>query len=261
MGFRLRIAGAQLPVTREVGANVAAIERGIAFAVAEKADVLLTPEGSLSGYTHGFDPPEVAAALEHVTAKAREAGLALALGTCFVEPDGRCCNQIRFYERDGTYLGFHSKILRCGSLEEPPTGEINHYAATALRTFQLSGTTVGGLICNDLWASPGCTPMDDTHLTQKLAGMGARVILHAVNGGRTRGEFSETVWRYHESNLQLRAPAGKLWIVTVDSSFPTDTHCSAPSGVVDPEGNWVCRAAPQGEQFFAYTICEEDVSR
>lgn len=254
-GTRLRVAGAQIPVTTDVERNAAAIERAMRFAHAEGADVLLTPEGSLSGYTHQFDPVAVTEALDQIRAGARSLGLALALGTCFVEPaDGRCYNQIRFYDRDGAFLGFHSKILRCGTLEEPPVGEINHFAATPLRTFGLAGVTVGGLICNDLWANPCCTPQPDSHLTQQLSRMGARVIFHAVNGGRDGSELSQVAWHYHDSNLRLRALAGRVWIVTVDNCEPVHLPCSAPSGVVSPSGEWAGRVPSYGEQFFALTI-------
>lgn len=253
--MRIRIAGAQLSVTNDIPANVAGIERAIAFARDAQADLLLTPEGSLSGYTHLFDAPQVEQALEHVTSLAREAQVGLALGTCYDEPEeNRCYNQIRFYTPDGQYLGFHSKTLTCGSLERPPQGEINHYAVSPLRTFSFQGITIGGLICNDLWANPGCTPMPDPHLTQQLADRGTRVILHAVNGGRDGSPLSDLAWQYHDANLRMRAIAGRLWIVTVDNSYPAKLRCSAPSGVVNPQGDWVCQAEPHGEQFFVHTI-------
>ena len=253
--MKTRIAGAQLPVTRDIETNVEAIGRGLAFASREDADILLTPEGSLSGYTHEFDADAVRQALDRVTAQARDAGVGLALGTCFVEPDdGQCYNQIRFYAADGKYLGFHSKTLRCASLTDPPRGGLNHFAARTLRTFRFKGAEVGGLICNDLWANPGCTPMPDPHLTQQLAAMGARIIFHAVNGGRSQTEWSDVAWRYHESNLRMRARAGNLWIVTVDNCHPVDTRCSAPSGVINPDGDWVRQTEEKGEQLFAYTI-------
>jgi len=40
----------------------------------------------------------------------------------------------------------------------------------------------------------------------------------------------------------------------VDSCHPLELRCSAPSGVINPEGQWVFRAAPQGVQYFAQTI-------
>lgn len=256
--MEIRVAGAQIPVVGEIGENIAAIHRAIDFACGEGADILLTPEGSLSGYTHEFDAGKAGEGLEDVTGRASGAGLGLALGTCFVEEDGRCYNQIRFYEKDGRFLGFHSKTLTCGSLAEPPRGEIEHYTVSPLRTFEFAGARVGGLICNDLWANPGCTPGPDTHLTQQLAGMGGRILFHAVNGGRNGGEWSEVAWRYHEANLQMRAQAGRIWIVTVDNCFPDKWPCSSPSGVVGPDGRWVCRTGPQGEECFAQTIVWED---
>jgi len=253
--MRLRVAGAQIAVSRDVDRNVAAIERALAFAADAGADVLLTPEGSLSGYTPGFDRARVRRALDHVTGRAKAARVALALGTCFEEPDdGRCYNQIRFYDRDGTYLGFHSKTLTCGTLTDPPRGEINDYATRPLQTFTLAGVTAGGLICNDLWANPECTPGADPHLTQELVRRGARVLFHAVNGGRNGSEWSEVAWHYHESNLRMRARAGRLWIVTVDSAEPVHLPCSAPSGVLTPDGCWAVRAPAQGEHQFVHTL-------
>ncbi len=251
----IRVAGAQIEVCTDVAANVAAIRRGIHAASDTDADVLLTPEGSLSGYYHSFDPEEVASALGVVCGEAAEAGIALALGTCFVEPDdGLCYNQIRFYSAEGEHLGSHAKTLRCGSLERPPKGEIERFAGAPLRTFSVRGAIVGGLICNDMWANPQCTPMPDSHLSQQLSERGARIVFHAVNGGRSDSEWSRMVWNYHETNLRMRARAGGLWVVTVDNCAPPERDCSAPSGVVDPEGNWACRCPPRGEAFFTHTV-------
>jgi len=258
--MKIRIAGAQIPVTLDLESNVRALLRAIDYAVQQRADVLLTPEGSLSGYTPRLDADAVRGALAQVTARAREAGVGLALGTCLIEADCVCYNQLRFYRRDGAYLGFHGKILRCGSWDDPRRsgsplrGEINDYGLAPLRTFELEGICVGGLICNDLWANPECTPMPDPHLSQHLAQMGARILFHAVNGGRDGGEWSRVAWHYHEANLRMRARAGRLWVVTVDNCHPEDLPCSAPSGVVDPDGHWACQTAAQGEQFFAHTI-------
>jgi predicted amidohydrolase len=253
---RLSVAVAQIPVSLDVDANVITISRAIDQAVAEKADVLLTPEGSLSGYTPKFDQSQVEAGVSKLVAKASSEGLALALGTCYVEPDdGKCYNQIRFYDSDGEFLGFHSKMLRCGSMTDPPKGEINHYAARPLRTFELNGIIVGALICNDMWANPGCTPMPDPHLSQKLSDMGARIVFQAINGGRDGSDWSrEVYWPFHETNLRIRARTGRLWIVTADNCYPMNIPCSAPSGVLKPDGHWAVQAPDQGEHVMAHTI-------
>jgi len=251
----LRVAGIQMPVTRNIDSNLDHILNGITWAHSQEADILLTPEGSVSGYTHEFDQSHTERAIETITQTAKQAGIGLALGTCFVEPeDEKCYNQVRFYDKAGTYLGFHAKILRTGSMSESPVGEINHYATCPLRTFDFHGLTIGGLICNDLWANPVSTPDPDTHLTHELYGMGAQVILHAVNGGRSSAEWSDVNWAYHSSNLRMRARASKIWIVTVDSSEPVDIRCSAPSGVIDLDGTWQCQTKDTGNDRFVYTI-------
>jgi predicted amidohydrolase len=252
----LRVATAQLPVTKSIEENVAAIHRAIGIAIRDKADILLTPEGSLSGYTPDFDQAEVDRQLERIVKRASSAKLALALGTCFVEPDdAKCYNEIRFYDGDGKFFGFHTKTLLCGSLTDPPKGEINHYGTRPLKTMQIKGITIGGLICNDMWGNPQCTPMPDGHLSQQLSNSGARVIFHAINGGRNGGEWSENVnWPFHESNMRMRAVAGKVWIVSADNCFPTNIPCSAPSGVLQPNGQWAAKAERKGEHVVVHTI-------
>ena len=100
-----------------------------------------------------------------------------------------------------------------------------------------------------------CTPSDDPHLSQQLARMGARVIFHAVNGGRDTSHFSQVVARnYHESNLLLRAAAGQIWIVTVDNAKPADQPNSCSGGVVSPAGAWAIKIPDTGERYFAYAF-------
>ncbi len=257
-----RVAGYQMPVAENVEDNARRILAAIDWAAENGAEILLTPEGSLSGYTHEFNATKVEAALDLVTEGARARNLGLALGTCFMEKDGKCYNQVRFYRPDGEHLGFHSKTLRCGSVDGNSRGELNHYATSELRVFSWrEGIRVGGLVCNDMWANPGCTPMPDPHLSQQLSAMGADIIFHAVNGGRNGSSWSELTGQYHEANLRMRARAGSVWIVTVDNAHPEELPCSAPSGVISPSGEFVCRAEPEGEQFFVHTITLDSANR
>jgi predicted amidohydrolase len=183
--------------------------------------------------------------------------VALALGTCFQEPgDGNRYDELRFYNPHGRYLGFHAKVLLCRRIADPASkGEIDYFSTRPLRTFELNGIPVGGLICNDLWANPEWTPQADPHLSQQLAGRGVRVIFHAVNSGLGKGESLELNRQFHESNLRIRARAGKLWIVVADAVDPEGRLANqCPSGVVDPSGNWAIRLDTHAERFFAYTI-------
>jgi apolipoprotein N-acyltransferase len=67
---RVLISGLQMNVTNDIGLNLKQIMEGIKKAAAEGADFLVTPEGSLSGYTSQFDQKELAHALEAVIAEA-----------------------------------------------------------------------------------------------------------------------------------------------------------------------------------------------
>ncbi len=248
----MRVAGYQMQVTENISQNLESLRRAVREAGRARAEILLTPEGSLSGYTHLFDQEAARQGLQEITSLAAQQQVGLALGTCFVEADGLTYNQVRFYTPAGEYLGFHSKILRCGTMSQPVEGEINYFAVSELKTFRFGTIRVGGLICNDLWANPTCTPMPDVHLTQQLSKLGAQIIFHAVNGGRDGSEWSEVNWRYHEANLRMRAQAGQVWIVTVDNCAPLEWPTSAPGGVIAPSGEWVCRAEAKGEQFFVH---------
>ena len=85
--------------------------------------------------------------------------------------------------------------------------------------------------------------------------MGARVIFHAVNGERDGSEFSQRVCRnFHESNLLIRAKAGRVVIATVDNCRPENLLTSSPGGVVGPDGEWLFRLADRGEQVGAFTL-------
>ena len=97
--------------------------------------------------------------------------------------------------------------------------------------------------------------MPDPHLTHQLSEMGAKIIFHAVNGGRGDNDWSHNVvYPYHRANLQMRASGSDLWIVTVDNAAPEHIATASPGGVVTPDGTWACQAPDRGTQMFAWTI-------
>lgn len=253
--MNLRVTLAQVPVDTDIQKNLLTLKTAVKQASDDRSDILLTPEGSLSGYTHLFDDAEARDALFHLTAYARSKRVGLALGTCFYEDDGVCYDELRFYLPDGAYLGCHTKTLLCGTVDgDPPKGEVEHYGVMPLRVFDYMGLTIGGMVCNDMWANPMCTPADTPNPARLLARMGAKVIFHAVNGGRDASLFSQvTVKRFHESHVLMNARAFGVHIATVDNAFPTDTGVSSVSGVVSPKG-WDMRIAEMGWWVKSHTI-------
>ena len=252
--MKLKVALAQIPVIDDIAQNLRELEAALDYAGDEKADILLTPEGSLSGYRHVFDVKEASEALAELTAKAQARAVGLALGTCMTENDGRCYNELRLYGPDGNYLGCHTKQLLCGSIEDKPKGEIEHFGTMPLRVFNFMGITVGALICNDMWANPIVTPAPDPHLTRMLAAMGAKVIFQAVNGGRDSSSFSqETVRKFHEVHLLMKSVADHVSIVTVDNAYPLEIGVSSLGGVV-ADAEYVLKLPDKGRQYGSYVI-------
>jgi len=235
----MRVTLAQIPVYNfDIGRNLHNIKDAVKQAYDENADILLTPEGALSGYTHEFDFALLKEALSDLATFASEHKVGLALGTCMEENDGLRYNELRFYAPNGEYLGCHTKTLLC-AFGDPPKGEFDHFATKPLRVFSFEGATIGGLICNDLWANPACTPMPDTHLSKQLSRMGASIIFQAVNGGRDDSEFSQgLVRKFHEVHVLMQANAHGITICTVDNAHPENIGVSSIGGIAAPNGAW-----------------------
>jgi predicted amidohydrolase len=248
----VRIAGIQLRQSRDVAANEAGIRAALEQAAAAGAHFLLTPEGSLSGYYADFDGAEVRAAADRLAAAAAEAGVGLALGTCYKEVEGErewCFNQVRVHTPEGEYLGYHAKILRCSLLAHPGTGEMRDYVEGTLRTFDWRGVCFGALICNDLWATPGWTTMPNSYLPWRLHQMGARFLLHAVCSGQDLRHRP-----FHESSTELWARQLRLPIVQVNAAAPEGGRVNAPSGLVGPDGTRLVVVPDEGQRFFVADV-------
>ena len=190
----LRVAGAQIPVGRDVGANASAIRRAIDYAAREKVDVLVTPEGSLSGYTPDFDARATADALDEMVRRAREAKVALRLGSCFEDGDGGRYDAQRFYDKDGAFLGFHAKILLCRRMAaSTDKEEIQFLPVPAASHVFTRGPYRGRPGVQRHVGEPEWTPVDDPHLSPEAGGTGGARSLplgecRAFGGGGARAQ-------------------------------------------------------------------------
>jgi len=249
----LTISGLQMPVTSDVACNEKRILDAIKKAAKAGADFLVTPEGSLSGYTPNFDRLQVAGAVERLAAAAKEHKVGLLLGTCFKElADGKeqCYNQVRVYTPQGEYLGYHAKILRCSDLNSPGSGEMTDYAQSPLRTFEWNGIRFGILICNDFWATPGYTTMPNPYLPWQLKKMGAQLIFHHINSGT-----DQKYRTFQESSVNLWAKSLGIYIVEVNAAGKNKNEkTNASSGLVGPKGQRETIVPDVGEQFFTCKI-------
>jgi predicted amidohydrolase len=251
----LIISGLQMTVSNDIDANMKLIEEGIMKAAGEGAGFLVTPEGSLSGYTSDFDQKKLTEALEKVRAEAAKMKVGLMLGTCYKElVKGKefCYNQVRVYAPGGNFLGAYSKILRCSNLDLPGSGEMVDYVEGEIKTFEWNGSRFGILICNDLWATPGYTTMPNPYLAWKLKQMGAQFIIHCINSGS-----AQKYRPFHESSAELWALSLNLPILEVNAVEQGD-QVNAQSGLIEPSGERSLRVPDRGVQFFTVRITTAD---
>ena len=245
------LTGLQINVTHDVNKNKEQIITGIYKAAKEGAEFLVTPEGSLSGYTSNFNQSEVSSALEEIIIIAKEMKVGLMLGTCYKElKQGRefCFNQVRVYTPESNFLGAYSKILRCSNPDIPGSGEMVDYVEGELKTFDWNGLRFGILICNDLWATPGYTTMPNPYLPWKLKQMGAQFIVHCINSG-TNQKYRP----FHESSAELWALSLQIPILEVNASQEKEI-INAQSGLIEANGERSLRVPDSGVQFFTVKI-------
>lgn len=250
-GSSILLAGLQMNVTPDIKSNLDQILTGIRKAAAGGASFLVTPEGSLSGYTSTFDQKELNIALEKIKTEAATMKVGLMLGTCYKELiNGKefCFNQVRVYTPDGNFEGAYSKILRCSILDLPGTGEMVEYVEGELRTFDWNGLRFGILICNDLWATPGYTTLPNPYLAWKLKQMGAQFIVHCINSGT-----AQKYRPFHESSAELWALSINTPILEVNAA-QENSKINAQSGLIDANGERSLRVQDSGVQFFTARI-------
>ena len=245
------LAGLQMNVTRNIENNKKQILKGIQKAAMEGARFLITPEGSLSGYTSEFNQHELSIALTEIVSEAKKMNIGLMLGTCYKDTLNEkefCYNQVRVYAPNGEFIGAYSKILRCSMLNMPGTGEMVEYVEGELKIFDWNGLKFGILICNDLWATPGYTTMPNPYLPWKLKQMGAQFLVHCINSGT-----SQKYRPFHESSAELWALSLQIPIVEVNAAQEQEI-INAQSGLIEANGERSLRVPDSGLQFFIVKV-------
>lgn len=247
----LRIAGLQMDVSYNIEENEKTIIKYLNSLKDEHIDFLITPEGSLSGYTSQFDGERLRESLSRVQEAAMELNIGLVLGTCYKETiNGReyCYNQARVYLPDGTFKGAYSKILTCSPLDNPGTGEMMEYVQGSVKTFKVKDVEFGILICNDLWATPGYTTIPNPYLPWKMQESGAEIIFHIINSGT-----NQKYRKFHESSVELWAMTLQIPIVEINAAHG-DKPINAGSGIINAAGERIEIVDNKGEQIFIYDL-------
>lgn len=230
-----RVTLAQIVVGRVVKENMKRITAAIAQAKKDLAGWVFFPEGALSGYYDGFKQAEVEEAFAEIQRLCKEAALIGVIGTCWKGSPGKPHNQIRIVDRRGELVGQYAKTcLTYSDAEQFTAGGFD-------LVHKVDDLTIGTLICNDLWVTPGFTDGPNPHLTLKQARAGAQVIFHAVSSGG-----NQKYRAFHESNQAVRAAEAKCPIVTVNSAVESgEVNCT--SGVILPSTEYAFALSRKGE--------------
>jgi len=159
MKTTVRFGVAQIPCTPYIGRNKLNIKTAIDWAAENDVDYLVTPEASLSGYSTNFsiDSVQLADALIEIETYAASKQVGLCLGTLWLENSvsgdkkhNVKRNQIRYYSKNGTYLGATNK-----SVLTPLDLEIgivpNRILIGILLPIENKVIPAAGLICADLY--------------------------------------------------------------------------------------------------------------
>ena len=209
---------AQVAVHKNVEQNLVNARRAIEQAAAEKGDFVLFPEMFLTGYVSEIRQDEATAGMAEIAEMCRKFAVTGLVGTAWKEED-KLFNQVRIIDATGALAGVYAKqCLTYGDAKLVSAG-------TTPLVFSVTGLTVGILICNDLWVTPGYTDGPNPHLTLKQARAGAQVIFHHIHSGSDQRHRA-----YHESNHFVRAAEAKCPIIAVNAFTPPEVN--ATSGVV-----------------------------
>lgn len=237
--FSLRIGGAQLHVDPDdVDANTQAVVEYVERARAARCDFIVFPEMMLTGYHGRFEQAARDQAMAKVRQACKRSRICALVGTGHKPRRGVCYIQAVAIDDRGRTIGTHSKMV--------PTRGDRRFCTPGRRlaVFHHKTLCFGCLICNDMWVTPGCGPYPDPRLSYHLARRGARVIFHLVHSGSSSQHIP-----YHESNLQLRAREGGLFIATANAAKPHPVNCR--SGIVSPDGTWLVSVPRRGQHFYS----------
>lgn len=266
----IRFGGAQIPCTPYIARNIQTIKTAIDWAADNDVEYLVTPEASLSGYTTTFaDGDALVNGLQEIETYAASKAVGLCLGTLWVEngPLGNESalvkrNQIRYYTKDGIYLGATHKTVNT-----PLDAEIGVEANDTLIGVWMPAKNdkdviipVAGLICADLYGLQ-CGP--NGGLPEQYYKLGAKLLIHSTNADRGTDLFKddlEDLWL--DANLR-RVSYLLLPVISVDNCYHMDGSeyhgkTATQSGVLIG-GKWVTSVPRFGTQYFYHDFSIESI--
>jgi predicted amidohydrolase len=268
MNATVRFGVAQIPCTPYIGRNKVNIKTAIDWAAKHDVDYLVTPEASLSGYSTSFSMnfTQIMDALTEIEAYAVSKQVGLCLGTLWLEDsvDGDKKhsvkrNQIRYYSKNGTYLGATNKSVLT-PLDLEIGIEANRLLIGVLLPIGNKVIPAAGVICADLYGHSS----DNGGLPEQYFRAGVKLLIHSTNAERGKDSFKdelEDLWL--ESNIR-RVSHLLIPMVVADNCYMMDGteyhgNTATQSGIC-VKGKWASNAPRTGTQYCYYDFLLDDIA-
>ena len=229
---RIALANLNVPATPEDSLQRATA--AIAEAAGRGASVVCFPECYVPGYRWAGvprpapDPAFLARAWAEVSAAARDAHIAVVLGTERVTGRGLLISALVLHA-DGTIAGWQDKV------QIDPSEEVIYGAAGSERhVFTAGPLTFGVAICHEGWRYP--------ETVRWAARRGAQVVFHPHAHVAEPGSYRPTVFAdpantFHEKAMFCRAAENTVYFASVNAASEGSGTTSA---VIRPDGTVQC---------------------
>jgi predicted amidohydrolase len=234
------IALASPGVASSVDDGLERIERLVAAAAAQRAEIVCFPEAYLPGLrgqdfdVPPFDRPQQERALDAVARCARRHAVATILGIERVTDAGR---QIAAYVigASGDILGYQTKN------QLDPSEDRFYVPGDRRRMFEVNGVRFGVAICHEGWRYP--------ETVRWAAVRGARIVFHPHHTGSDHAGVAPARWgaadgAYYEKAMMMRSIENAVYFASVNYGLRFQESATS---LIDPTGR--CQAhLPYGRE-------------
>jgi predicted amidohydrolase len=229
---QIALANLGFPANREE--SVALAEDAIGQAGADAAEIVCFPECFVPGYrcwpgktVAPPDPAFLERAWVRVAAAAREAKIAVILGTERVTDQGLLISAL-VANRDGTIAGFQDKN------QLDPSEEGTFSFGSGRRVFEAGDLKFGIAICHEGFRYP--------ETVRWAVRRGAQIVFHphygeAEPGGYVPSTYADPANSFHEKAALCRAAENTCYYATVNCASAGSPTTSA---VINPDGTVLC---------------------
>ncbi len=225
----MRIALAAPPIATSVDDALQHVERMTRQAAQAGARIVCFPEAYVPGLrgqdfpVADFTADDEQGVMDRVSSLARDAGIAVILGTEHLSAKGRHIAAAVF-DATGVLLGAQLKT------QLDPSEDAPYIPGDSRRVFEVEGLKFGIAICHEGWRYP--------ETVRWAAVRGAHIVFHPQLTGSDRGGPTLTTWGaldnpYYERAMGLRSRENTIWFASVNYGVrfqEAATSLIAPSG-------------------------------